>query len=113
MADYVLVHGAWQGAWGWARLKKSLEERGQRVLAVDLPGHGERIQADLAKIALQDYIDTVTEEIVKDDLHDVILVGHSLGGITVPYVAERIRERIKRLVFISCLLPDEGKSALE
>lgn len=113
MADYVLVHGAWQGAWGWDYLKSNLEERGQRVLAVDLPGHGERLQADLAKITLQDYVDTVTEEIVKDDLHDVILVGHSLGGITVPYVAERLEERIRQLVFISCMLPDEGRSALE
>lgn len=113
MANYVLVHGAWQGAWEWDYLKKTLEGQGQRVLAVDLPGHGKRIQADLAKIGLQDYVATVVGEIVEHDLHDVILVGHSLAGITVPYVAERVRERIKRLIFISCVLPDEGRTALE
>jgi pimeloyl-ACP methyl ester carboxylesterase len=90
-----------------------LEEQGHRVLAVDLPGHGERIDVDLAKIGLQDYVDTIIQEIMEEDLRDVILVGHSLGGITIPYVAERMGERIKRLVFISCVLPDEGQSALE
>jgi len=113
MADYVLVHGAWQGAWGWDYLKKTLEGRGQRVLAVDLPGHGKRIQADLAKVGLQDYVAIVVGEIVEHDLRDVILVGHSLAGITVPYVAERVRERTRRLIFISCVLPDEGRTALE
>ena len=113
MADYVLVHGAWQGAWGWESLGKILEERGHHILAVDLPGHGERIQADLSKIRLQDYVETVVGEIEGHDLYNVTLVGHSLGGITVPYVAERISQRIKRLAFISCMLPDEGRSALE
>jgi len=113
MADYVLVHGSWQGAWGWTRLKEILEERGQRVLAVDLPGHGARREVELAKIRLQDYVDTVVQEIEAHDLHEVLLVGHSLGGITIPYVAARLEGRIKRLIFISCLLPAEGRSALE
>ena len=113
MTDYLLVHGAWQGAWGWERVVQLLQERGHRAVALDLPGHGSRAHEDLSKIRLQNYVEAVIAEIEGKNMKDVVLVGHSLAGITLPYVALRLPERIKRLVFISCMVPDEGKRVVD
>ena len=94
-----LVHGAWHGAWCWERLQAELEQRGHRSVAVDLPCDDP--SAGLARNA----------EIVIDalgDADDVVLVGHSLGGITVPVVADR--RPVRRLVFLCALVPRPGKT---
>ncbi len=113
--NYVLVHGARHGAWCWARLRETLiAQRDKRnvgeVVAPDLPGHGARKGEDLSRITLQDYVDTVVGEVTSRDLSNVVLVGHSLGGLTAPYVAARAAERIKRVVFLACAMPAEGDS---
>lgn len=113
MADYLLVHGAWQGAWSWERVVDFLQEQGHRAVAVDLPGHGSRAHEDLSKIQLQDYVEAVVAEAKSKNMRDLVLVGHSLAGITLPYVALRIPERIKHLVFVSCMVPDEGKRVID
>jgi len=79
------------------------------VVAVDLPGRGNR-PADLASVTGNDYVDAVIDELVAADLHDVVLVGHSLAGITLPGVARRERARLRRLVFVSCAVPPAGES---
>jgi pimeloyl-ACP methyl ester carboxylesterase len=94
-----LVHGAWHGAWCWEPLQAELEQRGQRSVAVDLPC--DDWDAGLARNA----------EIVSDalgDADDVVLVGHSLGGITIPVVADR--RPVRRMVFLCAMLPQPGKT---
>ncbi len=111
MAVYVLVHGAVHGAWCWERLVPHLESASHRVLAVDLPGHGRRLGGrPLAEIGLDDYVDAVVEDIESADLHEVVLVGHSLAGITIPRVAERLPDRVRRLVFLASAHPAPGQS---
>ena len=106
---YVLVHGGAHGAWCWEPL---LPHLGEPALAVDLPGRGPR-PADLARVGVADFAEAVVEEILARDLRHVVLVGHSLAGITLPRVAARVAGRIARLVFISCVLPEPGRSVLE
>ena len=105
----VLVHGGGFGASCWDPLLPHVDGP---VLAVDMPGRGRR-PADLRTVTVDDFTAAVVDEIVAADLHDVLLVGHSMAGITLPRVAEAIPERLRRLVFVSCTVPAEGESILD
>jgi pimeloyl-ACP methyl ester carboxylesterase len=105
----VLVHGGGLGKECWDRLLPLLDGD---VLAVDLPGRGDH-PADLAKVGIADFVDSVVDDIESRDLHDVVLVGHSLAGLTIPQVAGRVPDRMRALVFISCTVPGEGQSTYD
>ena len=109
MTTFVLVHGGAHGAWCWAPLIPFLEAP---ALAVDLPGRGKR-PADLDAVNCEDFAASVVADIEKAGLSDVILVGHSMAGLTLPRVAERIPQRLKRLIFVSCLVPPHGQNSME
>jgi pimeloyl-ACP methyl ester carboxylesterase len=103
---FVLVHGGGFSGSCWDELGPLLHES---VLAVDLPGRGDN-PGDLTTLAVSDFVASVVEEIVRRDLTDVTLVGHSMAGVTLPGVAEAIPDRIRRLVFVSCAVPSHGTS---
>jgi pimeloyl-ACP methyl ester carboxylesterase len=106
---YVLIHGGSFAASCWDKLVPHLTPP---VHAVDLPGRGERPRP-LAGLTIADFVDAVVADIEGADLRDVVLVGHSMAGITMPGVAERVPERLKRLVFVSCTVPADGTSSLD
>ncbi|MGC2491756.1 alpha/beta fold hydrolase [Candidatus Binatus sp.] len=109
---FVLVHGAWHGAWCWAAVVNQLEKLGDKAYAVDLPGHGMN-QADRSKVTLQNYVDSVAEFIERHQLKDVVLAGHSLGGLTIPGVAAKIPSRIKRVVWVTALVALDGQPIVD
>jgi pimeloyl-ACP methyl ester carboxylesterase len=81
------------------------------VVAVDLSGHGARLELKpLDEIRLSDYVEDVVGEIEERDLQDVVLVGHSLAGITLPLVATRLAHRLRKLVYLSTSNPKVGES---
>src|ERR1700730_13929029 len=100
---FVLVHGAWHGAWCWAAVINQLEKLGDRAYAVDLPGHGMN-QADRSKVAFQSYVDGLAECIERHNLRSVAVAGHSLCGLTIPGVAAKIPSRIKRVVWVTAMV---------
>jgi len=110
MSNYILVHGAWGGAWEFADLVKLLSTNGNKVTALDLPGHGENKQA-LANVTMAAYVKTVVAAVKAQD-EKVILVGHSLAGAVIAQVAEEIPEKIGRLVFVAAILPANGETPL-
>ncbi|MFT7186438.1 MAG: pimeloyl-ACP methyl ester carboxylesterase [Pseudohongiellaceae bacterium] len=110
MSNYILVHGAWGGAWEFADVVNLLSTDGNKVTALDLPGHGENKQP-LANVTMAAYIKTVVEAVKAQD-EDVILVGHSLAGAVIAQVAEEIPEHIDRLVFVAAILPANGETPL-
>src|ERR1700712_1654857 len=113
MSDVVLVHGAWQGAWCWDLLRPHLESFGARIITPTLTGSGAR-HAELGpKVTLADHINDVVNAITDDDLHDVVLVGHSYSGMVITGVAELIAERLGALVFLDAFYPDHGQSAYD
>jgi|SRR5271155_2260264 len=112
MSTFVLVHGAWQGARTWDRLVPLLQEQGHRVVVPALTGLGEDAQR-LSAVNLTTHIDDVAREITGQELHDVILVGHSYAGMVITGVADRKREQLCRLVYLDAFLPENGQSALE
>jgi pimeloyl-ACP methyl ester carboxylesterase len=99
---FVLVHGTWHGAWCWERLVPELERRDAGASAVDLPG-------DDPDAGLDAYRDCVLAAI--GDAEDVVLVGHSFGGVTVPLVAAA--RPVRTLVLLCALVPEPGRSVSE
>jgi pimeloyl-ACP methyl ester carboxylesterase len=103
---FVLIHGAAHGAWCWEPLVPYLDGS---ALALDLPGRG-RTPGDLEKLTLDDFARSAAGEIESAGLSRVILVGHSMAGLTLPRVVEKIPERIAHVILVACLVPGEGQS---
>ena len=111
MSTFVLIHGAFHGAWCWDKVTPLLEQGGHEVVALDLPGHGE-YQTPAIGGTLESYADRVVEAL--DALPEsAVLVGHSLSGTVISQVAERRPEKIEKLVYLCALLLPDGKSASE
>lgn len=108
MATFVLVHGSWHGAWCWHRVLPALTNLGHRVLATDLPGHGDD-QTPAAKVTLRGCAEAVGA-VVEAAAEPVVLVGHSFGGVVITQVAEMVPDRIRRLVYLSAYLPGNRDS---
>ncbi|QGF24707.1 alpha/beta fold hydrolase [Raineyella fluvialis] len=110
MADYVLVHGAWHGAWCWDKLVPLLEAAGHRAYTPTLTGVGERAALLAPGIGLDTHIQDVTDLIEENDLRQVILVGHSYSGMVITGVADSLPDRIARLVYLDAVVPRDGQS---
>lgn len=110
MATYVLVHGAWGGSYYFAPLVEALRRAGHAVFTPSLTGLGERAHLAHGGITLTDHIDDVTGVIDCERLSDIILVGHSYGGMVLTGVAASHGARIKALVYLDAFLPEDGQS---
>jgi pimeloyl-ACP methyl ester carboxylesterase len=111
VATFVLVHGAWHGAWCWHKLTPLLEAEGHRVEAIDLPGHGED-RSPVSEMTLEGNASRIVERI--DAVGEpVILLGHSMGGMSVTQAAEHVPDRISKLVYLAAFLPGDGQALPE
>ena len=110
MSTFVLVHGAWHGAWCWEKVVPLLEEAGHDVVVPDLPGHGE-YGTPMPELSMQGYAERVVRA-VDEASEPVILVGHSMGGIVVSLVAEARPDRVRKLVYLTGFLLEDGKTLL-
>jgi len=108
---YVLVHGAWQAPFVWDEVKTGLISKGNKVIIVELPGHGSD-STPAYKLSLDVYRDKVMEAMASVN-EKVILVGHSMGGMVITAVAEKVPAKISRLVYIGAFLPASGQSLAE
>ena len=108
----VIVHGAWGGSWAFRRVDELLRQKGFNVYRPQLTGLGERVHLSRPDIGLGTHIDDVVNTILFEDLHDIILVGHSYGGMVITGVADRVPERIHRLVYLDAFVPIDGESVM-
>src|SRR3984957_4235854 len=106
---YVLVHGAWGGGWDWKHVDDLLTADGFKVYRASLTGQGERAHLANTNIDLNTHIQDVVNIILWEDLHNVVLVGHSYGGMVITGVADRIPERLKHVIYVDALLPENGE----
>jgi pimeloyl-ACP methyl ester carboxylesterase len=113
MAVFVLVHGGGQGGWTWRQVIPLLTARGHEVYAPTLTGFAERGHLDGPHVSFQTFVDDVANQIVFENLHDVVLVGHSMGGVIVPRVAEVVSDRIRRVVWVTGCVAKDGQNLLE
>jgi pimeloyl-ACP methyl ester carboxylesterase len=109
---YVLVHGAWHGGWCWQRVSSILRASGALVYTPTLSGLGEHRNVLSPAINLDTHISDVVNLIEMEDLHNVILVGHSYAGTVIAGVADRIPKRLSKLVYLDAILVENGQSAL-
>ena len=111
MATFLLVHGAWHGGWCWRFVRPLL--KGHEVHAPSLTGLGERKHLARPDIDLDTHIADVVSLLEMEDLRDVILVGHSYGGMVITGVADRAADRVGRLVYLDAANPVNGQSLVD
>ncbi|MDQ1181689.1 alpha/beta fold hydrolase [Rhodococcus sp. SORGH_AS_0301] len=108
--SFVLVHGAGMGASCWDRLVPRLTGR---VVAVDLPGRGERADIDLRTVTLEDCADAIVADVEREDVTDIVLVAHSFAGVSVPRVLDRLQDRVRHVVFLAAVVPPDGTAVID
>jgi pimeloyl-ACP methyl ester carboxylesterase len=107
---FVLVHGAWHGGWCWSKVSSILRTRGHTVVTPTQTGLGERAHLISKSIDLDMFVTDIANVLKYEDLNDVILVGHSFGGNAISGVADRMRDRIRQLVYLDAVMLENGQS---
>ena len=113
MAAFVIVHGGWAGGWIWQRVARQLRAAGHEVYTPTLTGMGERIHLATPEVDLATHVLDVVNVLEAEDLHEVVLAGHSYGGMPVTGVAERVPERLSQIVYLDAFVPRDGESLLD
>jgi pimeloyl-ACP methyl ester carboxylesterase len=110
MATFVLVHGGWCGSWCWQKVIPFLEAAGHEVYAPTLTGLAERAAELSPEVGLDTHIQDITGLLSEQNLQEVILVGHSYGGMVITGVVDAVPERIAHLVYLDTFVPRDGES---
>ena len=110
MAVIVLVHGAWSGSWSWKGVAPLLRAAGHEVHAPTLPGLAERSHVAPAQVNLSSHIADIAGLLAWNDLREVVLVGHSYGGMVITGAADREIARIKGMIYIDAFVPATGQN---
>ncbi len=113
MATYVLVHGSTSAGWGWKQVRSALQAAGHEVYTPTLTGLGERIHLATPDVNLDSHIQDIVNVLVYEDLHDVVLVGSSYGGMVITGVADRVPERLQQLVYLDAFAPHDGEALVD
>src|SRR5262245_52402038 len=111
MKNYLLVHGAWNGAWAWEETKRSLETRGHHVITIDLPGHGSDT-TPISGVSFRAYVDAVKARLSTVS-GGCVLVGQSLGGAVVSQAAEEMPNAVQAVVVVSGFVLRGNESTLD
>lgn len=110
MTTFVIVHGAWSGAHAWRRVRPGLRAAGHEVFTPALTGLGERSHLARPETDLDTHIRDVVNVLEYEDLHEVVLLGHSYGGVVITGVAEHTAPRLAQLVYLDAEVPEDGQS---
>lgn len=108
---FILIHGAWHGAWCWAEVLKGLEAKGRKAIALTLTGVAERAKELSASVNLTTHIDDVVKAC--ESIDRVVLVGHSYGGLVISGCVDRLAPKIERLVYLDAFLPEPGQCGFD
>ncbi len=106
----VFVHGAWGGGWQYTKVQPLLEQAGHTVFRPTMTGLGERVHLGGPDVGLSTHIEDIVNVLEFEELEEVVLVGHSYGGMVIAGVADRVPERIAKLVYFDAILPEDGES---
>ena len=107
---YVFVPGAWDGGWDYQKVDSILTSQGNRVYRPTLTGLGDRVHLGNKEINLTTHINDILNLLKYENLHNVILVGHSYGGMVIAGVADQASDRIKQLIYLDAFVPKDGES---
>lgn len=107
---FVLVHGVWHGGWCWSRVADLLRARGHRVTTPTQTGLGERSHLLSPAITMDTFVEDIVRHLEWEDLQDIVLVGHSFGGAPITGAADKIPERIGRLIYLDGAIMEDGET---
>lgn len=110
---FVLVHGAWSGGWCYHKVADRLRARGHRVFTPTLTGQGERSHLATGAVNLSTHVTDVLNVFHYEGLSDVVLAGHSYGGMVITGVGDRIAGKLSALVYLDAFLPEDGQSLFD
>jgi pimeloyl-ACP methyl ester carboxylesterase len=110
---FLVCHGAWGGGWSWRKMHPLMLAAGHRLITPTYTGLGERAHLANASIDLNSHIQDVLNVLRYEDLADVVLIGHSYGGMVATGVADRARDRIAQLIYLDAFVPNDGKCLLD
>ena len=113
MANFVLVHGAWHGAWCWRDVAARLRGAGHTVLTPTHTGVGERAHQSGEAVTLLTHVRDVAGYVEMEELDEVVLVGHSYGGMVITQLADLMPERVRALVYLDGFVPAHGQSLID
>ena len=113
MATFVLAHGAWSAAWAWKKVRPLLRARGHELYTPTLTGLGDRGHHASPAVDLETHVSDVVAMLDYEDLRDVVLIGHSYGGMVATGVADRVPERLRQVVYLDAFVPAEGRCLLD
>lgn len=106
----VLVHGAWGGGWAFKEVDSILTSQNAIVYRPTLTGQGEKVHLATKDVGLETHITDIVNTILFEELNNIILVGHSYGGMVITGVTDRIPDRIKQLIYVDAFVPEDGES---
>jgi pimeloyl-ACP methyl ester carboxylesterase len=112
-ATFLVCHGAWSAGWAWKKMHPLMAAAGLRLVTPTYTGLGERAHLANPSIDLETHIEDILNVIKYEDLRDIVLVGHSYGGMVATGVADRARDRVAQLIYIDAFVPDVGESLLD
>jgi pimeloyl-ACP methyl ester carboxylesterase len=112
MTTFVLVHGAWNGAHGFTKVRRLLRAAGHEVFTPSLTGLGERSHLSSPQVNLTTHVLDVSNQILYEDLHDIVLLGFSYGGFVVTGALEHIADRVSHLVYLDAFVPNNGETLM-
>ena len=112
VATFVVAHGAWSAGWAWKKMHPLMAARGHRFMTPTYTGQGERSHLANPSIDLDSQITDILQVLQFEDLTDVMLIGHSYGGMVATGVADRARDRIARLIYVDAFAPRDGDSVM-
>lgn len=112
-ATFLACHGAWSAGWAWKKMHPLMQAAGHRLVTPSYTGLGERVHLANPSIDLETHIEDILNVIKYEDLRDIVLIGHSYGGMVASGVADRARERIAQLIYLDAFVPRDGQSLLD
>jgi pimeloyl-ACP methyl ester carboxylesterase len=110
---FLVCHGAWGGGWSWKKMHPLMAAAGHRLVTPTYTGLGERQHLANPSVDLETHIQDILNVIKYEDLRDIVLIGHSYGGMVATGVADRRRDRIAQLIYIDAFVPKDGQSLLD
>src|SRR5262249_16165450 len=109
----LVCHGAWSGGWSWKKMYPLMQAAGYRMVVPTYTGLGDREHLANPSIDLDTHVQDILSVIKFEDLKDVVLLGHSYGGMVATGVVDRARERVSQLIYLDAFVPRDGQSLLD
>jgi pimeloyl-ACP methyl ester carboxylesterase len=110
---FLVCHGAWSAGWAWKKMHPLMNKAGHRLVTPTYTGLGERAHLAHPAIDLETHITDVLQVIKYEDLRDIVLIGHSYGGMVATGVADRARDKVKQLIYVDAFVPADGQSLFD